>query len=299
MPRPILALAALLLALPLAVTAQSPTYRPVRDWPQPGAPEYGTAAVSAVAISPRGEVYVFQRSPHPMLVFTRDGKYLRSWGEGMFTNPHGCRFDPDGNLWVTDNADHRVLKLTPEGKVLLTLGVKGVPGEDPTHFNKPADVAFGPKGDLYVADGYGNSRVVHFDKEGRYVGAWGHRGRGEGEFHLPHSVAVDHTGKVYVADRENARVQVFTPDGKFLQQWSETGHPYGLYLTPDQHLFLTDGRANMLSEWDLQGHRLAQWGGTGPEWGHLRLPHLLTVDQDGSVYVAEVDGKRVQKFMRE
>ncbi len=286
-----------LLIASLAAAAQPLTYRPVSNWPQPGAPDYGTGAVSAAAIGPGGEIYVFQRTAHPMLVFSPEGKFLRSWGSGMFTNPHGCRVDPDGNVWVTDNGDHRVLKLSPEGKVLLTLGVKGVPGEDAKHFNKPADVAFAPSGEVYVADGYGNSRVVRFSRDGAFLGAWGRRGSGEGEFNLPHSVAVDRRGRVYVADRENARLQVFTADGKFLTQWRDTGHPYGLFLTPDERLFLADGRTHQLSIWDLKGHRLAQWGGLGPEPGHLRTPHLLTVDRAGAVYVAEVDGKRLQKFV--
>jgi len=289
----------LLLALGASATGEEPAFRPVAGWPSGGrsAPGYGTGAVSAVATDRQGRVFVFQRAPEPVLIFQRDGTFVRAWGAGEFTSPHGCRFDPEGNLWLTDNADHRVLKYTPEGKLLATFGTKGQAGEDATHFNKPTDIAFAPNGDVYISDGYGNSRVVRFSHEGKYLGAWGRKGTGEGEFNLPHSVVIDRTGKVYVADRENARVQVFTPEGKFLTQWHDTGHPYGLYLTPDQRLYLTDGLANTLSVFDLTGKRLSRMGSAGTGAGEYKLPHLLTVDDQGAVYVCEVNGKRVQKLL--
>lgn len=295
----LLAATGMLMALGTRAMGEAPAFRPLVGWPSGGskAPGYGTVAVSAVATDKQGRVFVFQRAPEPVLVFERDGTFARSWGAGQFTSPHGCRFDPQGNLWLTDNADHRVLKYTPEGKLLATFGVKGQPGEDSTHFNKPTDVAFAPNGDFYVSDGYGNSRVVRFSREGKYLGAWGRKGTGEGEFNLPHSIAIDRFGRVYIADRENARVQVFTPEGKFLTQWRDTGHPYGLYLTPDQHLFLTDGLANTLSVYDLNGKRLRRVGTTGSGPGEYQLPHLLNVDDQGAVYVCEVNGKRVQKLL--
>lgn len=285
-----------LLALPLA--AQAPSYHVVEGWPRDAgkAPDYRTGAVSGVAVDRAGSVFVFQRAPHPVLVFDREGRYQRSWGAGLFTSPHGCRFDPDGNLWLTDNGDHRVMKFSPDGKLLATFGEKGVAAEDPTHFNKPADVAFGPRGDVYVADGYGNSRVVRLSRDGKFVQAWGRKGTGEGEFNLPHTVAVDREGRVYVGDRENNRVQVFTADGRFLREWRHMGAPFGLFLTPDQRLFLADGRAHTVSLFDLMGKRLAQWGGPGSGPGQLDLPHLLCVDERGDVYVTEITGKRLQKF---
>lgn len=273
-------------------------YRPIPGWPDAAsAPDYGTAAVSAAATDSEGRVYVFQRAPHPVLVFSREGKFLRSWGEGMFTSPHGCRFDAQGNLWLTDNADHRVMKFTPEGRLLATFGVKNEPGEDRAHFNKPTDVAFGPSGDVYISDGYGNSRVVRLSREGKYLGEWGKKGTGEGEFNLPHSIAVDAKGRVLVADRENDRIQVFTPEGKFITQWRTVGRPYGLYLTPEQRLFVSDGLSNTVALCDLDGRQLAKWGMTGAGPGQFQLPHLLTVDDKGALYVCEVTGKRIQKFL--
>lgn len=289
-----------LLALAGASRTQEPQYRPVAGWPA-GAQQaagYGMYAVSAVTTDVKGAVYVFQRAPQPVLVFDADGRFLRSWGAGLFTNPHGCRVDPEGNLWVTDNADHRVMKFTTDGKLLATFGVKSEPGEDAGHFNRPADVAFGPEGDVYIADGYGNSRVVRLAHDGRFLGAWGRKGTAEGEFNLPHSVAVDAKGRVYVADRENKRVQVFTREGKFLNQWSGV-QPYGLSMTRDQKLLVSDGKANRVYLFDLEGRPLTSWGSSGSGPGQMNLAHLLCVDSRGAVYVAEVDGKRVQKFARE
>lgn len=288
----LLALAALL--LPRLAPAAVPEYHRVEGWPAAGAPEYGTVAVSAVTVDASGQVYVFQRAPHPVLVFDRDGKYLRSWGAGLFTHPHGCRIDPDGNMWVTDDFDHRVMKLTTEGKLLATFGVRNEAGNDSAHFNRPTDVAFAPSGDVYISDGYGNSRVVRLSHDGKFLGSWGRRGTGEGQFHLPHSVAVDATGKVYVGDRENSRVQIFTPEGQFLAQWQDVGHPYGLALTRDQQLLVADGIADTVSLWSLDHHLLARWGGSGK----MAMPHLLCVDDRGAVYVAEINGKRVGKYVR-
>lgn len=293
-----LTLGILVLAACAAAGAQTARYDAAPGWPSGGssAPGYGLHPVSGAAADPRGRIYVFQRAPVPVLVFNRAGKYLRGWGEGAFTSPHGCRMDPQGNLWLTDSADHRVLKYSPEGKLLLTLGVKGQAGQDGAHFNKPTDVAFAPSGDLYVADGYGNSRVARFSREGKFLGEWGKRGIGEGELNLPHSIVVDGRGRVYVADRENARIQVFTPEGKFLEQWRDVGRPYGLHLTSDERLIVSDGIANRVGVYDLRGNRLQQFGMAGKNPGELDLPHLLTVDAEGALYVCEINGKRIQKF---
>jgi streptogramin lyase len=165
--------------------------------------------VSSVATDSAGNVYVFQRGKNadPLIVFDSSGRYLRSWGKGIFGNPHGLRVDRDDNVWVTDNGDHQVMKFTKTGKLLLTLGVKGNAGTDSKTFNRPTDIAFAANGDFYVADGYGNSRVVKFSRDGKYLLAWGKPGRGPGEFQVPHSVAVDSKGTVYVSDRENNRIQ--------------------------------------------------------------------------------------------
>jgi DNA-binding beta-propeller fold protein YncE len=298
---PALVTLALTISLGIATAQDGVRFVPDSSWPadRAKAPGYGAYAVSAAAVDAKGQVFIFQRGPVPVLVFDQAGRYLRGWGENGFSSPHGCRVDPDGNLWLTDNGDHRVLKYSPEGKLLLTLGVKGEAGDDATHFNKPTDVAFAPNGDVYVSDGYGNSRVARFTRAGKFVSAWGKKGTAPGEFNLPHSIAIDPQGRVYVADRENARLQVFTAEGKFITQWNEVGNPYGLFLTPDQRLIISDGIAHTVSVYDLQGKRLARFGMQGKEFGQLDLPHLLTMDRHGALYVCEVNGKRVQRFKPE
>jgi DNA-binding beta-propeller fold protein YncE len=271
-----------------------PDYRPVAGWPQlPAGVTLGP--VSAVATDAADRVYVFHRGPRPVLVFDRDGTFLRSWGDGPLKTPHGLRIDGRGNVWVTDIGNHQVMKFNSDGKLLMTLGKKGEPGDDPNHFNRPTDVAVTPAGDFYVSDGYGNSRVVKFSKDGKFLMQWGQKGTGEGAFNLPHAICLDERGRVYVGDRENNRVQVFDADGKFLAQWKDSGAPFGLFLANDR-MFVADGRANWVKVLDANGKALGRWGeeGTGP--GQLRLPHMLCVDSRGNVYVAEVNGRRVQKF---
>src|SRR5437763_1641080 len=180
--------------------------------------------VSAVTNDSKGEIYVFHRNLKidPMVVFDHDSKYLRSWGKGFFTNPHSVRIDKEGNVWTVDNGAHQVYKHTKDGQLLMTVGIKGAPGTDDSHFRSPTDIAWDRRnGDFYVSDGYGNSRVVKFNKDGKFLLTWGKRGTGPGEFNTPHSVAVDSKGTVYVSDRENNRIQLFDPDGKFLRQRSE------------------------------------------------------------------------------
>jgi len=182
--------------------------------------------VFAVATNRDGtEVFVFQRGPKadPLIVFDATGKYLRSWGKGMFERPHGIRVDRENNVWITDDIGHQIMKFTPQGKLLLTLGVKGKPGTDDKTFRRPTDIAFAPNGDFYVSDGYGNSRVVKFSKDGRYLTTWGKAGTGPGEFNTPHSIAVDSKGTVYVSDRENNRIQIFDPKWKTAPPVDESG----------------------------------------------------------------------------
>ena len=274
----------------------------VVPWPLPHQviPDYGTYQVMAVSADDRNDrVYICQQSPRcPILVFNRAGRLLETWGAGRFSAPHGCRVAPDGSVWITDNTDHRVMRFTSDGKLLHTWGVRGVGGADETHFNRPADVAFGPAGDVYVADGYGNARVVRLGADGKFVRAWGRHGTGRSEFHLVHSVAVDASGLVYVADRENQRIQIFTSDGKYVNAWHNVGYPFGLAFLPGAaRLAVADGVANTLSLYDLAGHRLARWGGTGSASGKMRRAHLCCTDSAGAIYVAEVKNRRVQKFV--
>lgn len=273
----------------------SAAYRLVADFPQLPA-GWTLGAVSGVATDSKGNVLAFHRGEHPLLVFDDHGKFLRSFGDGMFASAHGLRVDAHDNIWVTDNANHTVTKFGPDRKVLMTLGEKNVPGEDAAHFNKPTDIAFAPNDDFYISDGYGNSRVVKFNKQGKFLAAWGKKGTAPGEFNLPHAIRLDAAGHIYVGDRENDRVQVFDANGKFLRQFGGFA-PFGLFITPDQTLFVADGRANKILKMTLQGKVIASWGTTGAEPGNFQLPHGLTVARDGAIYVGEINGKRLQKFV--
>jgi DNA-binding beta-propeller fold protein YncE len=276
-------------------TGKFPDYQPVPGWPKlPDGVKFGP--VSAVATDSADRVFVFHRGKHPVVVFDRDGKFLRSWGDDYIKAAHGLRIDRDNNVWITDTGFHQVLKFDAEGKLLLALGNKGQPGADPDRFDRPTDVAVAATGEFYVADGYGNARVLKFSKEGKLLKQWGTKGKGPGEFNLPHAICLDAQGKVYVADRENNRIQVFDADGNFLAQWTESGAPYGLFLTRAGQMFVADGLANWVKVLDGDGKALGRWGGPGKGPGQFALPHMLCVDSQGAVYVAEVNGQRVQKF---
>ena len=177
----------------------------------------------------------------------------------------------------------------------MRLGEKGVAGADQGHFNRPADVAFLPDGSLLVADGYAGTRVVKFDASGRYVMSFGTRGNGPGQFSLVHCVAVDARGRIYVADRNNSRVQVFDAAGQYLDQWP-IRRPNHLLMTEDQFLWLSDGAVNRFAKFDLNGRLQTYWGVTGAYQGAMDNPHKFSVDPDGNLYVADYANNRVQKF---
>lgn len=291
--------AVVVLCASMPAIADEPAFRVDRSF-RSTAPGVTIGAVSGVATDAEGNLFAFHRGDpaHPVVVFDKSGRYVRSFGAGQFPSSHGLRMDAGGNLWATDVVNHTVTKLSPDGKVLLKLGETGVPGVDQRHFDKPTDVAFAANGDVYVSDGYGNSRVVKFDKNGVFQFAWGKKGKGEGEFDTPHQVRLDSKGEVYVADRENQRIQVFTPEGSFIRQIAHGVGiaPYGLFITPDDMLFVADGLKHEVLRLDRDGKVLSRWGGGGRESGKFLLPHGITVGRDGAVYVGEITGARVQKF---
>jgi peptidylamidoglycolate lyase len=236
------------------------------------------------------------------------GKLLNSWGANRFLEPHGLRVDRHDNVWLTDRALQQVFEFTHDGKLLLTIGTEHTAGLDGTHFNLPADIAFAADGGIYVADGYGNNRVARFASDGKFLFDWGSKGTGEGEFDLPHSVAVDAQGLVYVADRNNARIQVFDANGKFLKVWKspELGRPWSLTIGPDNLLYVVDGGdlkpappdRGQIMKLDLSGKILAKWSRYGNYDGQIYWGHDIAVGKDGAVYVGDVyHGMRVQKFV--
>jgi len=251
--------------------------------------------VSGVATDAAGRVYVAHRGQHadPIVVFDAKGKYLRSWGKGIFGSAHAVRVDREGHVWTTDTVTHQVMKFTPEGQLLMTLGVKGQAGADQKTFNRPTDVAFTPTGEFFVSDGYGNSRVVKFSREGKYLLEWGRRGSGPGEFNLPHAMAVDSKARLYVSDRENNRIQIFDFNGKFLRQWTHLGATQGVFITPQDELWIVTHRNNIenITYDTLAGRIMRIDVETGKILGSMESPgHWLDVSAAGEIFIASLTG---------
>ncbi len=255
---------------------------------------------SGVAVDRNDNVWVFNRGPHPVVEFDKDGNFLQSWGEGTIVSSHGIRVDPDGNIWGVDVKGHRVLKYSPEGKVLMVIGRSPGVNDSKDSFNEPTGIIFTPGLEFfYVSDGYVNSRVVKFNRDGEYVMQWGHKGTGDGEFNLVHDVALDSRGRVYVADRSNSRVQIFDPDGRYLGKWTGVGQPWGLtYAAKENAIYMCDGENNRIVKLNLDGEVqgvLSSWGRVP---GKLDYAHNIAVDSTGAIYVSEIKNWRVQKWAR-
>ena len=252
--------------------------------------------VSAVAADSRGDVYAFHRGvePDPIVVYDATGRRLRSWGRGLFRNPHGLRVDRQGHVWVTDSGDHQVLEFTRDWTLLRSFGIRGESGSDERRFNGPTDVAFAPGGEFYIADGYGNSRVVKFSADGKFLKAWGKEGSAPGEFDVPHSIAVDSKGRVYVADRENSRIQIFDSEGRFLRQWTQVGAVQCLSIpSPDELWALSYRTPAVIQE---EEHPLGRILKLDLETGQLRESlespgHWLHVGPAGDLVVADLSGR--------
>jgi DNA-binding beta-propeller fold protein YncE len=270
-------------------------YRVEAEWPKLPA-GWTFQETPGVAVDAREHVFVFHRGEHPIIEFDRAGNLVRSWGDGVYIRPHAVRVDPEGNLWAVDDLGHIVVKMDAMGRVRMVLGRKGNKGETKDLFDRPTDIAFARNGDFYVSDGYGNSRVVKFSKDGRYLTAWGKKGSASGEFNLPHSIAVDKQGRVYVGDRENYRMQIFDENGKFLKEWKHVGSPWGVFITDDQSLYMCDGHNNRILKLNLEGNILGSLGSAGRLPGQLDYAHHLSVGRSGAIYVAEIKNWRVQKF---
>jgi DNA-binding beta-propeller fold protein YncE len=292
------------------------------EWPTPPmsaagvpSPPWNFIQVASVAITPRGTILVLHRGAHPIMEFESSGKFLRSWGDGMFSEgkvgaipqtfwtddkshysavygPAGCtscgahsvRIDPEGNTWFVDAPGHVIYKMNADGKEIMRLGTKGVAGSGSNNFNLPTDIAFAPNGDIYVTDGYGSARVVKYSRDGKYLLQWGSRGKGPGQFGLPHNLVIDAQGSVYVTDRDNQRIEVFDANGKFLTEWAGTGGVSGLAITKDQRIW-TGGTLR-----DLDGKVLGRLPGNPGG-------HGVAVTDSGDVYLAQLNGV-VQKFVK-
>ncbi len=281
-------------------------YRPIIGW---GHLPDGWSFVEAtsVAVDAKDNVWVFNRGQHPVIQFDREGKFLRAWGEGLFRRAHGITVGPDDTLWLTDDQHHTIRQFTMGGKLLLTIGDPDRPstlhGGKP--FNRPTHVALCPRtGDVYISDGYGNSRVHKYDPEGRHLVSWGEPGTDPGCFNIPHNIATDGEGLVYVADRENDRVQIFDARGQYLAQWNNLHRPCGLFadrrnggrfyvgelptdLPVNRDVPNIGARVSILGiKGDLVGRIGGRFAGENP--GEFIAPHGCAVDSRGDLYVAEV-----------
>lgn len=223
-----------------------------RTWGQVISADIGRDGKSIWVVERCGGTSCAKSDLAPILEFDASGKLVKSFGAGMIVRPHGLFIDAHDNVWVTDGdaedgKGDQVFEFSQEGKVLLTLGKAGVPSDGPDTFNKPSDVLIAPNGDIFVADGHGpgsNARIVKFSPDGKFIKSWGKEGSGPGEFNNPHSLAMDSTGRLFVADRGNSRVQIFDQDGKFLQEWRQFGRPSGVYIDKHDILYVADSESN-------------------------------------------------------
>ena len=296
-----IAVAVMLISVALAGIARAQSaessYQVVENWAT--FPEGVTAwsAATGVDIDQRnGNIYVFHRNESmPIMAFDKNGKFLRAWGQGMFKTTHFLRTDREGNVWVTDRGDHQVFKFSPEGKLLMTLGQKGVVGQNESRdaFNGVADLVIARNGDIFIADGEStNTRVVKYSKDGTFVSWWGGKGTEPGQFDEPHSIAIDSDGRLYVGDRRNKRVQVFDQQGKFLTQWNHLSTPWGVFVKGDR-LYVVDGTdANCLLIVNTKDGKILE------RIDGLRNATAVTVDADDAIYIGEVNGTNVRKLVR-
>jgi peptidylamidoglycolate lyase len=279
---------------PLSRDAKS-NYQVVENWAH--FPEGVTAwsPATGVDLGPEGNIYVFHRNAEmPIMAFDSTGKFLRAWGKGMFKTTHFLRTDREGNVWVTDRGDHQVFKFDSHGKLLMTLGQKGVIGTNESRdaFYGVADLVIAPNGDVFIADGEaGNHRIVKYSKAGQFVTWWGGRGPQPGHFNEPHSIAIDAAGLLYVGDRGNKRIQVFDQTGKFIRAWTHFGTPWGVFVQGGR-LYVVDGtEANCLYIANLKD------GSIIDKVEGLKNPTAVTVDAKGVIYIGEVNGANVRKLV--
>ena len=340
MPNLVRALIATALLWGGAALAQAPNSQPnpygtVENWFQrPEGRKWGST--SAVEIDRDGKsIWVAERcganscagkTDPPILKFDASGKLVKSFGDGMFIFPHGICVDKDGNVWVTDGQGrdgkgHQVFKFTPDGKVLMTLGKAGIAGDGPDTFNQPDDVAIAPNGDIFVSDGHspgmGNARILKFTSDGKFVKQWGKHGSGPGEFEVPHALAFDSRGRLFVGDRANNRIQIFDQEGNFIDQWKQFSRPSGVYIDKNDIIYVTDSEST-----DKQGYGYNPGFRRGIRVGSAKdgtvtafIPDPLAPDANGklpatsaaegvaadavgNVYGAEVGPKDVKKYVK-
>lgn len=255
--------------------------------------EVEVGAMSAVAIDAQDRIYVLHRGEPPLVAFDADGKYLRAWGTGLFKVPHGLRVDREGNIWTTDNGNHVLRKFNSEGRLLTTLGTEGKAGTGKGGFRAPDDLVFDSQGNMYIADS-GNGRIAKLSPDGTYIAEWGKKGKENGQFATAHDLAIDKQDRIFVGDRGNKRVQVFDTTGKHLATWEGFGNPFGLLVVGNE-LLSSEGDIHKIYHVDLNdGKIITSWGTPAT----LLLPHFMATNSQGTLFLCEVNGKRVQMFRK-
>lgn len=286
-------------------------YEYVAGWGQ-GPQGRKMGVISGVATDSRDRVYVVDRQPNPgIIVFDRDGRFLTSWGEDIFPLPHGIWIGPDDEVLIADAADHTVRLCTTDGKVLNTLGTPGKIGAPGMPFNQPTRAVRAPSGDIYVSDGYGQTRVHRFSPDGKLLHSWGSPGKGPGQFFqgpapepnaeycTVHSLFVDPRGRVFVADRDNQRVQVFDANGTYLTEWCGLIYPCDLYIDAAGVVYVDEASTGRMSIFSPEGELLSRWGEPGSAFEFKYGPHSMWVDSHGDIYVGEVGAQnKLHKFAR-
>ncbi len=299
-------------------------YRPIENWAKlPEGRSWGAA--SGLAFDHQGNLWSLERcggnscagkTEAPILEFDPSGRLVKSFGAGMIVFPHGLFVDGDDNVWVTDadgkdGKGQQVIKFSPDGKVMMTLGKAGVAGDGPDTFNRPSGVVVAPNGDIFVADGHGgdsNARIVKFSKDGKFLKAWGKKGSAPGEFNEPHGIAMDAKGRIFVADRANNRIQIFDQEGKFLEQWTQFGRPSEIFIDNNGTMYVPDNTETRIPEWK-RGIRIgsvkdgkvsafipdADQDPTHPSIG----AENVAADANGNIYAAEVVRKMIKKYVKQ
>lgn len=269
-------------------------------WTLPDGYEFGW--IPAVAVDSQDRVYVYSRSEHPMVVFDRDGNFLTSWGDDILKDAHGIFIDAEDNIYCVERETHVMHKFTTDGELLMTLGTMDKPGAEGEPFNLPTDFALGPDGEMFISDGYGNARIHKYSPDGELIKSWGKPGTGPGEFDLPHCVRVDPRNRVMVADRSNNRIQFFTLDGEYIEEWGDLLQPDTIFIDEDDLIYIAelDQRVTIMT---LDGEVVSQWGserGSTVPGEFLACPHGIWADSHGDIYVGEVQADaRLQKYIRQ
>jgi len=264
-------------------------------------------AAASVAFDAKGQLFVLTRGDKTFFEFNPDGTFVRAFGDKLFTRSHGLRIDHEGNLWATDVGGHVVVKLNRDGQPLLTIGTRGEAGEwneaaGSRKLNQPNDVVIAANGDVFVAQGHtpgpgGNARVLRFDKEGKFIKSWGGKGSGPGQFQVAHGIAIDAKGLLWVADRENQRIQIFQQDGTFVREIKYKGLPCSIDIGR-QHMYMVNGFAGQILRLDLNGKVLAAIGKPGKGPGEFGEAHMIAVSPRDEIYVADSVNAALVKFVK-